>query len=286
MQRDVEMYWICLTYVCSKPFGMPVRSYPRWDEVKELLQDGDLLPKTWLIKTRNHKFFAVAMFFKQKIHSFEPFGVVSPNKRDLESNLLIPQEIVCMLCLVFFSVFFINFGVCSLNLLFQSLPSHFSWPRWGVLFEDRWRLRPHNYAKWLKCLGYAWIGSYKNPWCHMMPAFGSKGNFFQLSFKSFHFTPRSNVLLQTTDKFAQLEEGECQILKNQLLTMEAQMEGQIVRLKLSIPLLFYHFSCFCPVLMDTRFARTVLDLVASCWVISIAQHCTRCHDMKERLNKI
>lgn len=30
----------------------------------------------------------------------------------------------------------------------------------------------------------------------------------------------SNILLQTTDRFAQLEEGECQVLKNQLLAME------------------------------------------------------------------
>ena len=32
---------------------------------------------------------------------------------------------------------------------------------------------------------------------------------------------------------------------------------------------------------ESRLARTVLDLVVSYWVISIAQHCTRCHDMKE-----
>lgn len=39
----------------------------------------------------------------------------------------------------------------------------------------------------------------------------------------FDLTTMSNVLLQTTDKFAQLEEGECQILKNQLLTMEDRL---------------------------------------------------------------
>ena len=145
---------------------------------------------------------------------------MSPNKRDLESNLLIPQESVS------YVMFFLHKSRCLLS---ESPVPQFAKSLFVTSLRSSLRRSMETSTSQLCqmaemlgiCLDRKYrIGNKKS----MMPAFGSKGNFFQLSFKSFHFTPRSNVLLQTTDKFAQLEEGECQILKNQLLTMEAQME--------------------------------------------------------------
>lgn len=145
---------------------------------------------------------------------------MSPNKRDLESNLLIPQEIVS------YVMFFLHESRCLLS---ESPVPQFAKSLFVTSLRSSLRRSMETSTSQLcqmaEMLGICvyrkyWIRNKKS----MLPAFGSKGHFFQLSFKSFHFTPRSNVLLQTTDKFAQLEEGECQILKNQLLTMEAQME--------------------------------------------------------------
>ena len=363
MQCDVEMYWICLRWmfiqnsvICLSGAihaGMRSKSFCRTAalgisahfETVMWFAAQNLTIQTW------NAHFLCWRIFKQKIHSFEPFGSVS--EQGWFGIKLAHSTRNCFLCYVFSSEISV---VCSPNLLFHSLPSHFSWPRWGVLFEDRWRLRPHNYAKWLKRLGYAWIGSYKKS---ILPAFGSKGNFFQLSFKSFHFTPRSNVLLQTTDKFAQLEEmpmswhldfASCDVRscrranakfwriscwpwRHRWSTLCVEIFNSAAVLPLSNTFhAFVQFWWYCPITshfwvdllfvsctvpctsiiwcignlgkrktvsvftagfawnwcfiswQNTDGLRTVLDLVVSCWVISIAQHCTRCHERKVEQN--
>ena len=109
-----------------------------------------------MIKTWNDN-FSHWPFLKKKIQTIKPLGNISEQAWFGVKFAQFPQEILCSDFVIFvpeeISMFALQiscFKVCQVSSV---------WPRWGVLFEDRWRLRPHNYVKWLKCFGYAWIGS-------------------------------------------------------------------------------------------------------------------------------
>ncbi len=170
MKCDVEMYWTSLRCMLDIFEDSRVLMVFRtlWYACQELSTLGwgqraftgqlscDLLPKTWWSK-HGTRIFRTGHFSKRKFKQLNHLAV-SRNKRDLESNL--PNFHKKFFVLIWFCYVCStrNLDVCSPNLLFQKFANSV-WPRWGVLFEDRWRLRPHNYVKWLKCFGYAWIGS-------------------------------------------------------------------------------------------------------------------------------
>lgn len=112
MLKCIEYVWdVCvfktLWYACQElsTLGWGQRAFAgqrHWEFQPTLKLPCDLLPKPWLIKTWN------ANFSHRKFIALNHLEV-SPNKRDLESNLLIPQEIVS------YVMFFLHKSRCLLS---------------------------------------------------------------------------------------------------------------------------------------------------------------------------